>query len=521
MTYTSVLKNRRIAGARRRSGVLAPLFSLYSRDSFGVGDTEDLKLFVDWCAETGNSIIQLLPMNEVGDNFCPYESISSFAIEPVYAPVGRGALKNFARAGRADYTVKGKKKELLRRMYMESGGKLRGGAEEFRQENSWWIEDFCMFKALKKRFGFKPWYEWPDAYKDRSFPSLKNVFPAEREEMDFEAWVQWFLCERMRELKAYAGGKGVLVMGDLPVVINRDSADVWAHPEFFKMELAAGAPPDMFCAKGQRWGNPGMPTYDWEKIESDGWLYIKEKLRYAEEFYDILRIDHVVGLFRIWSIPVEQPLENEGLNGFFDPPDENLWKVHGRKILSAMLEGTGMLLCGEDLGVIPDVCPETMESLGIPGIDVQRWKKDWRGNGDFLTPGKYRELSIAALSTHDTSNWNDWWERESSPEEREQMGKLLGVAERAAEKASPEITEAAFSFILKARSVFSIQLIFDWLSLSPGILKGERSKYRINTPGTVSADNWSAVLPMPLEELMSRKVCGKIRKLIEESGRIC
>ncbi|MBN1445438.1 MAG: 4-alpha-glucanotransferase [Candidatus Omnitrophica bacterium] len=520
MADVSVLNNRKRAGTRRRSGVLAPLFSLYSRESFGVGDTEDLKLFVDWCVKTGNSIMQLLPMNEVGDNFCPYESISSFAIEPVYAPVGRGSFKLSARRVRADYGVKGKKRELLRRMYIESGGILPAEAEKFRRKNSWWIEDFCMFKVLKRRFGFRPWYEWSDAYRNRSSSALKEVFSAERAEMDFEAWVQWFLYERMREFKAYAGEKGVLVMGDLPVVINRDSADVWAHPEFFKMELAAGAPPDMFCVKGQRWGIPGMPTYDWEKIEGGGWRYIREKLKYAEEFYDILRIDHVVGLFRIWSIPIEEPLENEGLNGFFDPPDEKLWREHGRKILSAMLESTGMLLCGEDLGVIPDACPEIMKSLGIPGIDVQRWKKEWRGSGDFLPPEKYRQLSVAALSTHDTSNWNDWWERESSAREREQMGKLLGISVHPEGKASPKITEAALKFILEARSVFSIQLIFDWLNLSPGILKGWQSAYRINTPGTVSGNNWSAVLPVFLEELMSNGVCDKIRTLIAESGRL-
>lgn len=520
MAEISVLKSRKRGRIRRRSGVLAPLFSLYSRDSFGVGDTEDLKLFTDWCAKTGNSIIQLLPMNEVGNNFCPYESISSFAIEPVYAPVGRGSFNPAAGRGRADYGVKEKKRELLRKMYIESGGSLPAEAEEYREKNSWWIEDFCIFKVLKKRFGFRPWYEWPDAYRNRSSSALKEVFSAERAEMNFEVWVQWFLYERLREFKAYAGEKGVLVMGDLPVVINRDSADVWAHPELFKMEFAAGAPPDMFCVKGQRWGNPGMPTYDWEKIEGGGWRYIKEKLRYAEKFYDILRIDHVVGLFRIWSVPIEEPLENEGLNGFFDPPDENLWRERGRKILSAMLESTGMLLCGEDLGVIPDACPETMEFLGIPGIDVQRWKKDWRGSGDFLPPEKYRQLSVAALSTHDTSNWNDWWERESSAQERDQMGKLLRIYGQTEGKASPEITEAALRFILEARSVFSIQLIFDWLNLSPEILKGGQSAYRINTPGTVNANNWSALLPAPIEKLMSHEVCDKIRMLIAESGRL-
>ncbi len=193
-------------------------------------------------------------------------------------------------------------------------------------------------------------------------------------------------------------------------MVSRDSADVWVHPEFFKLEFAAGAPPDMYTALGQRWG---MPTYNWDKIWADGYRYLKDKLKYAQEFYDILRIDHVVGIFRIWNIPYNEPQENQGLNGFFDPQDKNKWEGHGKKILSAMLGSTNILLCAEDLGVIPKVCPKTLKEFGIPGSDVQRWVKDWKAKHDFLAPKDYRVLSVAMLSTHDTTNWPAWWKNEA------------------------------------------------------------------------------------------------------------
>jgi len=196
----------------------------------------------------------------------------------------------------------------------------------------------------------------------------------------------------------------------LPILVSRDSADVWQHRGFFKLDFAAGAPPDMYCSKGQRWG---MPTYNWEVISADGYKYLKEKLKYAEELYDILRIDHVVGLFRIWSIPYNEPLENKGVNGFFDPLDESLWQEHGHKILTAINNNTKMLLCAEDLGVIPKACTDTLKDLGIPGNDVQRWVKDWQVKHDFLAPPEYRKLSVAMLSTHDTTNWSAWWENEA------------------------------------------------------------------------------------------------------------
>jgi 4-alpha-glucanotransferase len=412
-------------GTRPRAGVLVPLFSVHSKDSSGIGDFNDLKLLIDWCEKTCNSVLQLLPMNEVGITFCPYDAISSFALEPAYisltALAGEGGksfksdmayLKKKFPGGKShlDYGIREAKNRVLRDLYADKKNQDQGGFKKFIKENSYWIDDFAIFKVLKYFHGGRPWYEWDTVYKDRDPAALKNFQKEHSGEVDFEKWAQWMAYLQFKEAKRYAGSKGVKICGDLPILISRDSADVWAHPGFFRLEFAAGAPPDMYCAKGQRWGTP---TYEWDNIAEDNFRYLKAKLKFAENFYDILRVDHVVGLFRIWSIPASDAPENEGLNGSFDPKDESVWKEHGRRILEVMNGSTGMLLSAEDLGVIPKACPETLKEFGIPGNDVQRWTKDWAVKHDFLGPDKYRLLSVSMLSTHDTTNWPAWWEYEA------------------------------------------------------------------------------------------------------------
>lgn len=423
---TTVSKDKwKMIGTHKRAGVLAPLFYVYSKKSAGIGDFNDLKLLIDWCRKTGNSIFQLLPMNEVGPTNCPYDSISSFALEPIYVSLEhvpgaekkavKGAIARLKRlypsvGGNVDYRVKDEKLRILRQIYIEERGDTAKALKDYMDENTYWVRDFSLFKVLKAEHNGKPWYEWAEEYKARNPAELKNFWKEHEEDIMFEIWVQWVLCGQFKGARTYAASKKIFMKGDLPILVSRDSADVWAHPEFFKLEYAAGAPPDMYCAKGQRWG---MPTYNWDSQDSDGYKYLKEKLRYAENFYDILRIDHVVGLFRIWSIPYNEPLENEGLHGSFDPSDEAKWDAHGRAILSVMNESTEMLLCAEDLGVIPGICPKTLKEFGMPGNDVQRWMKDWKVKHDFLNPGGYRHISVAMLSTHDTTNWRAWWENEA------------------------------------------------------------------------------------------------------------
>lgn len=587
-------------GQVKRAGVLVPLFSVYSKNSIGIGDFSDLKSLVDWCAFTSNSILQLLPMNEVGSTSCPYDAVSSFALEPAYisldaVPLGKhkdvkelikGLRKRFSPGKtHVDYRIKGAKVELLRRIFsLSQKDKDSGDFRGFESENSYWLNDFALFKVLKSRNGGKPWYEWDAAHKDRDEKTLLSFTKDNKKEIAFEKWVQWMAFTQFSEVKRYAASKGVFIKGDLPILISRDSADVWSHPDFFKLSFAAGAPPDMYCAKGQRWG---VPTYDWNIIASDGYRYFKEKLKYAGNFYDILRIDHVVGLFRIWSIPYDDPADNEGLNGAFDPMEEALWADHGRRLLSMIIGSTGMLLCAEDLGMIPKACPEVLREMAIPGNEVQRWAKDWAGTHDFLPPGKYRQIAVSMLSTHDTTNWVAWWENEAGTvdealfmkkcaergidyekvkpvlfdarlsghgrlrwltavssegvlanvlgkplselgdfidiylntyKEKEKLWADFGLKGAMEEKSSPKLLEKALRVTLDSESVFAINTLVDYLYLGD-VIKADPYLYRINRPGTVSADNWSLTIPVPVEELPALGICKKLDDMIKSSGR--
>ena len=412
-------------GIKKRSGILTPLFSLYSQNSIGIGDLADLKLFIDWAVKTGNSIIQLLPMNEMGELFCPYDSVSSFALEPAYLSLNLlfqnqkreitekiKKLKQMFPASKTyvKYRIKNEKICLLWEIFSRQDDFDLPDFKVFRQKNVYWLSDFALYKVLKSNQGGRPWYEWEQIYQKRDKYYLEIFQKEHAKEILFQIWLQWQLYRQFKAIRDYASSRRIFIKGDLPILVSKDSADVWAHPEYFKLEFVSGAPPDMYCAKGQRWG---MPPYNWEVIAKESYRYLKEKLRYAENFYDILRIDHVVGIFRIWSIPYHESEENQGLNGSFDPPDEKRWKEHGKNILSVMLENTKMLLCAEDLGVIPKVCTETLKELGIPGNEVQRWVKDYKVKHDFLKPKGYRALSVAMLSTHDTTNWPAWWENEA------------------------------------------------------------------------------------------------------------
>lgn len=409
-------------GMRRRSGVLVPLFSVYSSQSAGCGDFRDLRLLIDWAVEAGISIIQLLPMNEVGYVFCPYDSLSSFALEPMYLCIddipedyrrpfpGRSdeLRKKYPLVGRQhlDYRVKEDKLRILWEMYSRRDPAGDARFEDFVSANRYWLDDFTMFKVLKDLHEGKAWEDWDLQLRARA-PGALDAFRASHErQLRFYQWVQWRLFEQFSSVKRYAEERKVLLKGDLPILVSRDSADVWAHQDYFKLDFAAGAPPDMYSAKGQRWGTP---PYNWKKIWDDDFRYFQEKLTYAGNFYDLFRIDHVVGLLRIWSIPYADDAKNQGLHGVFDPPEESRWASHGTEILARMIENSRMLLCAEDLGTVPPVCKDILRDMGIPGNDVQRWVKDWHHTHDFLAPEHYRLMSVAMLSTHDTTNWAAWW----------------------------------------------------------------------------------------------------------------
>lgn len=583
-------------GFGRRAGVAAPLFSLHSERSLGIGEIPDLKLLIDWCSETGLSILQLLPLNDVGFDFRPYDAQSSFALEPMYLSLEQLAEANVkpfhaeleilreqfpTGGGRVPYGIKAQKVHVLWKIFRT----LRPlDSEKFRvflDMTRFWLRDYTLFKVIKERSHEKNWEYWDADLKAKSPAALERFEHENREKILFHQWMQWQLYEQFVAVKQYAARKGVLVMGDLPFLVSRDSADVWGHQDYFKLHLAAGAPPDLYLARGQRWG---MPPYHWSHMEGRGYDYLIEKIRYAENFYDLFRIDHVIGVFRLWSIPVSEPMENAGLHGFFDPGDEGAWEEHGRKLITVMVESTRMLPCAEDLGVVPACSYKVLDEFGIPGMDVPRWMRNWEGSADFKRPEAYRLNSMAVLATHDMTSVRGWWKFEAGtideelflrkcasrgldsaalkprlfdlaqshhgrlrwkravenartllsilgkPEkevkdlvdlyrtsysEQEQFLNYLGLEARGGAVDPRLFTERVLEMANRSASVFSVQLLQEWLSLDPDF-QYDPWEFRINFPGTMSERNWTLAVPFSLEKIRKLPINEKIRLLNKE-----
>ncbi len=590
-------------GIYRRAGVAVPLFSIYSRNSVGFGEISDLKLLVDWCGITGQSIIQLLPINEIGDDRAPYNSISTFAIEPIFInlnnvvdidlnlfldEISRLKRRFPQRKLRANYAVKQAKLALLLKMFHTSG--LNDARySSFCNENSYWLDDYALFRIIHEKLDEPKWEKWPDELKNRNLGTLGSFRHDNRDKIEFLKWVQWQLFEQLKEVKKYANSHGVFMMGDLPFLVSRDSADVWTHQNYFSLELSAGAPPDMYFALGQKWG---MPPYNWFEIADDKFSYIKNRLIYAGNFYDMYRIDHFVGLFRIWTIPLNLPPEEAAFRGRYEPSEEHLWEEHGKAILNVMLESSSMLPCGEDLGTVPGCSYKTLHEYGIPGIEFQRYLKEPSLGFGFKKPSDYRINSDGVISTHDSSFFFNWWKHEAGtmdeklfemlcakqglgPEQirdlkralfdkklsghgrlywneeinsrelflsivkpNSETGNALSYAyldsfgekrkfleyleyrDATIEYSGSELVFKCLEKINQSASIFSVQLIQEYLALDDGLYrKMSRWRYRINTPGSVSPDNWSVLLPCSLEELLELDINDTIRELASNSGR--
>ncbi|OIO35433.1 MAG: 4-alpha-glucanotransferase [Candidatus Omnitrophica bacterium CG1_02_44_16] len=573
-------------GIKRRSGVAAPLFSVYSSKSIGIGELPDISLLVDWCKVTGMSLIQLLPLNDVGFNFRPYDAQSSFAIDPMYLSLNEligidislynNELKKIKSAfptgvKRVNYGIKSAKLSLLWKIFEDRSLENVGAFTDFIKNNSFWLEDYAVFKVIKERHGEVSWEGWGEGLKHRNNDTLCSFKEANKGRVLFFKWLQWQLFEQFKAAKKYASDRDVLLVGDLPFLVSRDSADVWSHQDYFKLLLFAGAPPDMLYSNGQRWG---MPPYNWEEIAKNEYDYVVEKLKYAQNFYNMYRIDHVVGIFRVWTIPLSEPLENAGLAGVFDPKEEALWEEHGRKLLSAMINNTTMLACAEDLGVVPDCSNKVLSELGIPGIDVQRWKRDWGKTYDFSGPLTYRKNSIAVIATHDMSSLKAWWEFEAGTvdeclikrkckekdlpydaiknrlfdssaslhgrlrwkkeincsdavdfaglykdtfDEKDKFLNFLDI-EKPENNLPSKFIKSALEKITASASIFSIQLLHDWLSLDT-LFDEDPWETRINFPGTLSERNWRLAMPISLEDMISIPVNTIISSINKQGNR--
>ena len=521
----------------RGAGTAVPIFSLRTEKDFGIGEFKDLRPLVDWAAATGQCMIQLLPINDTtrkggwADSY-PYSPVSTFALHPLYINLQGIGIKETAAFKKErkelnalkeiDYPlVFEKKMAYIRKAFEAQGAKDLASAayKKFYKENSEWLGEYCEFCARRDNL-----------------------------ETEYYAWMQFHLDRQLSEEVAYARAKGISFKGDLPIGVSADSAEAYWHPELFNLDSSTGAPPDFFSVDGQNWG---FPTYNWEEMAKDDYAWWKSRLRKMSQYFDAFRIDHILGFFRIWEIPAEY---SSGLHGHFNPampysiaeieqrglpleglfhkdprhpgmyqplitPDkkglaqwqeesfdelytdffyhrhEAFWKRNAEHKLPELLGATGMLACGEDLGMVPDCVPVVMEHEKILSFEM--------ANMDKGRPWPY--LSVCASSNHDM------------PTLRMQQ------VEDGKEDPEPWVIRRMLWDHLKSASMLAIFPLQDWIAIDGELRNADCMCERINFPADPH-NHWKFRIHFNLDELMADRTSDlrvKIESLIKDSDRYC
>lgn len=505
-------------GIQNHQGINIPLFSLHSKTSCGIGEFPDLLPLIPWAKELGLDVIQLLPLNDSGPENSPYLTLSAFALNPMYLGLEHlphvqeysaltamlRELKPFNHSQTINYkSLYTVKRAFLHEYFNRFHETIQTSKEfqAFRKENAW-LQGYALFKSLKEFSSWSSWEGWPLEIRNPTPGALLKLLSRFESDILFHEIVQFLCFQQLENVKDTAKKHNLSIMGDIPILINRESADVWLERPLFNLDYAAGAPPDMYSAEGQKWG---FPLYNWAEHEKDNYSWWRNRLRTASKFYHIYRIDHVVGFFRIWGIPILQ----KATEGCFIPQNPAEWIPHGEKILRMMLEEQGMLPIGEDLGVIPPEARVCMGRLGICGTKVMRWERMWDEDRRFIKPENYPYMSLTTVSTHDSETLQQWWS--DSSEEAQDYARHKGWVY------APVLTHEQQYEILKeshhTRSLFHINLLQEYLPLVPGMTWGSPAEERINLPGVVSDKNWSYRFRPAVEELAENK---DLKKLMQE-----
>ena len=513
----------------RGAGTAIPVFSLRTADDFGIGEFRDLRPLVDWAAATRQCILQLLPVNDTtrqggwADSY-PYSPVSTFARPPLYMHLQDLGIREdtaFKKQQAAlnalpelDYPAVFKAKmAYIRQAFEQRGAKDLASAayKKFYKENKGWLDEYAAFCA--KRDSLEP---------------------------EYYGWMQFHLDKQFGEEVDYARAKGVSLKGDLPIGVSADSAEAHWHPELFNLDSSTGAPPDFFSADGQNWG---FPTYNWEEMAKDDYAWWKARLRKMSRYFDAFRIDHILGFFRIWEIPTEyksgmmghfnpalpyspeeiasldlpikglfhpdprhpgkyQPLispDTAGLsegqqkrfkdlyNDFFYHRHDDFWRRNAERKLPELLGATGMLACGEDLGMVPDCVPGVMEREKILSLKMRGMEQE----------GPWRTLSVCATSSHDMETLRMQCKEDPEPwEVRRMLWEFLD---------SPSML-----------AIFPLQ---DWVALDKELRRADRMAERVNQPADPH-HHWRFRLHFDVRELLNRSDLNiAVEGLVKDSRR--
>ncbi|HUZ60948.1 MAG TPA: 4-alpha-glucanotransferase [Hanamia sp.] len=655
----------------RGAGVLIPVFSLRSKNSFGAGEFNDLRLLVDWAKKTGIKLIQLLPVNDTTahhnwhDSY-PYAAISAFALHPIYINLEKVAGKEFASIIKP---LKKKQKQLndlkdfdyeqvmkfklsaLKELYDAGKNEFKNNSDyfEFFELNRHWLVPYAAFSFLRDKYKTPDFLKWKSHKNYDEAAIQKLVAPSQKhyDEVAFFYFVQYHLHLQLKEIADYAHKQKIVLKGDIPIGIYRYGCDAWVKPSLYNMDQQAGAPPDNFAVKGQNWG---FPTYNWNEMSKDNDRWWRRRFDQMSNYFDAFRIDHILGFFRIWSIPMDAvegilgrfvpavpvdisefhyldisynhdrycrpfitygDLENifkdqageikekylteisggnyelkEFVNTqakvaeyFKDAPDEKIqnglfdlisnvilfeeensngqkfhfrismdktssyqslddqtksklwnlyidyyykrqnsfWQKEGMNKLPQLKRNTNMLVCGEDLGMVPPCVPYVMAQLGILGLEIERMPK---GEGkEFSHPNDAPYLSVVTPSTHDMSTIRGWWE-----ENREQTQRfynyMLGQYGEAPLTCEAWINKRIILQHLYSPAMWSIFQLADLLGMDEKLRSKNPQQDRINVPSN-ACNYWHYRMNLDLETLIKADEFNEeLKKIVEESGRL-
>lgn len=660
--------------AWKGAGVAIPVFSLRSKNSFGVGEFADIRLLVDWAKETGLKLIQLLPVNDTTatntwmDSY-PYAAISAFALHPLYINLAAVAGKKYeSRIS----SLKKKQKQLnelpevayeevarfklavLKELYDIMGRESLETEEyaTFFEENKHWLQPYAVFCYLRDKNGTSHFEEWKahSVYNKEEVDRLLLSRAAGQKEIAFWYFVQFHLHLQLKKAADYAHKKGIVLKGDIPIGIYRYGCDAWVNPELYNMQEQAGAPPDDFALIGQNWG---FPTYNWKRMQEDGFSWWKKRFEQMSNYFDAFRIDHILGFFRIWSIPAHavqgimghfvpcipihyvefgenaiwfdehrycrpfinddvlyqvfdglagnvkaafvQPnqaggydlkpefdtqkkieawfeeagkteeneklklglydlvsnvifFKQEGSKGlefhfriamettlsfkyliphiqeklrtlyinYFYHRQDDFWKQEAMHKLPKLKEATNMLICGEDLGMVPHCVPDVMKQLGILSLEIQRMPKDL--GKEFFHPNDAPYLSVITPSTHDMSTVRGWWEENRERTQRF-YNHILGQWGDAPYFCESWINRAIVLQHLYSPAMWSIFQLQDILGMSETLRRENPHEERINNPANPK-NFWCYRMHISLEELIRQnEFNAELKGYVENSGR--
>jgi len=656
----------------RLAGTAIPVFSLRTTDSSGIGDFLDLKKMINFLKVTGQNVLQLLPVNDTTSTHTwqdsyPYNAISIYALNPVYInleAVGRinddEFLKSFyeraERLNKLEYidyeAVEKLKWSYLRKLFEQEGDKTLDSEDykSFFELNKYWLAPYSAFCFLRDKYRTGEFKKWPrySVYNQEEIDNLTNESIKTFRSVAIHRFVQYHLHIQLSSIHNYAIQNNIVLKGDIPIGVNRNSVETWSESYLFNSNGYAGAPPDDFSEKGQNWR---FPTYDWDRMEGDGYSWWKKRLQKMAEYFDAYRIDHILGFFRIWEIPEDSV---EGVMGHFNPslpftereladfgymfdydrdckpfiiesvldeyfgigkeavknhfldvidreryalkerfctqrmieeyfsenPDRDfkahkeglfslcsevlfmkdtkdhtkyhprinaqhtnsymalgdnqkecfnriynnyyyvrndlLWFHTAMKRLPSIISATGMLVCGEDLGMIPSCVPSVMNALSIITLEIQRMPKN-QGK-QFADTSKYPYLSVCTTGTHDTSTLRSWWE-ENYDSSKRYFKEVLGEVGITPVNCEPWLCRKIIEKHLNSPSMLAIFPLQDWLSVSGRIRRSNPVDERINVPSNPS-HYWRYRMHLTLESLLENEELIKdVRKMIISSGR--